>query len=223
MSGGYAMLMVVTTPLPCYYREIGIDSRNSTLVAPVTPASGSPLVHISVDEEFDEMFELAPVESAASEAIARELVKGPNEATISITNDAELQRLNLQFRGADKPTDMLSFGSEDAHNGTVPTSDPEFISGPDESPSLGEVIISFDQAKRQADIAGRPVEHELALLATHGILHLLGFDHADAVTERDMFARTDRILEAVLGADAMPIMPVMDSLDDIAAAEKVGG
>jgi probable rRNA maturation factor len=217
------MVMVVTTPLPCYYRVIVIDSRHSTLVAPVTPASGSPLVHISVDEEFDEMFELAPVKSAATEAILHELVEGPSEATVSITSDEELQRLNFQFRGADKPTDVLSFGSEDASNGTVPVSDPDFVSGPDESPSLGEVIISFDQAKIQADIADRPVEHELALLATHGVLHLLGFDHADADTERDMFGRTDRILEAVLGADAMPIMPVMDSLDDIAAAAKVGG
>jgi probable rRNA maturation factor len=217
------MVMVVTTPLPCYYREIVIDSRNSTLVAPVTPASGSPLVHISVDEEFDEMFELAPVKSAATEAIRRELVEGPGEATVSITNDAELQRLNLQFRGTDQPTDVLSFGSEDASNGTVPISDGDFVSGPDESPSLGEVIISFDQAKLQADVAGRPVEHELALLATHGVLHLLGFDHTDADTERDMFSRTDQILEAVLGADAMPIMPVMDSMDDIPAATKVGG
>jgi hypothetical protein len=73
-------------------------------VAPVTHASDSPFVHISVDEEFDEMFELAPVESAAVEAIKRELVEGPSEATVSITNDAELQRLNSQFRGADKPT-----------------------------------------------------------------------------------------------------------------------
>jgi len=189
----------------------------------VTHASDSPFVHISVDEEFDEMFELAPVESAAVEAIKRELVEGPSEATVSITNDAELQRLNSQFRCADKPTDVLSFGSEDASNGSVPTSDPEFVSGPEEAPSLGEIIISFDQAKLQADVAGRPVEHELALLATHGILHLLGFDHAEPETERDMFARTDRILEAVLGADAMPIMPVMDSLDDIASTAKVGG
>ncbi len=189
----------------------------------MTPASGTPIVHISIDEEFEEMFEVARVESAATEAILRELVEGPNEATLSITNDEELRRLNLQFRGVDKPTDVLSFGSDEASNGTVPASDPEFVSGPDESPSLGEVIISFDQAKLQADVAGRPVEHELALLAAHGILHLLGFDHADADSQRVMFGRTDRILEAVLGADAMPIMPVMDSLDDIAAAPMVGG
>ncbi|NQW16132.1 MAG: rRNA maturation RNase YbeY [Chloroflexi bacterium] len=169
------------------------------------------------------MFDVAPVESAATESIARELVEGPNEVTISITSDEELRRLNLQFRGVDKPTDVLSFGSDDASNGTVPASDPDFVTGPDEMPSLGEIIISFDQAKLQADVAKRPVEHELALLATHGVLHLLGFDHADAETERDMFSRTDRILEAVLGPEAMPIMPVMDSLDDMAATAKVGG
>jgi probable rRNA maturation factor len=189
----------------------------------VTPASGSPIVHVSVDEEFDEMFDLAPVGLAATETILRELVEGPNEVAVSITNDMELQRLNLQFRGLDKPTDVLSFGSEEASNGTVPATDPAFVSGPDEAASLGEVIISFDQAKLQADVARRPIEHELALLATHGVLHLLGFDHADGDSQRAMFGRTDRILEAVLGADAMPIMPVMDSLDDISAAAKVGG
>lgn len=192
-------------------------------VTPVTHATDSPLVHISVDEEFDKMFELAPVESAAIEAIKRELIEGPNQANVSITNDEELQRLNLQFRATDKPTDVLSFGSEDASNGNVPSSDPNFVSSPEEAPSLGEVIISFNQAKLQANFAGRPVEHELALLATHGTLHLLGFDHAEPETERDMFARTDQILEAVLGTDAMPITPVMNSLDDTPSTARVGG
>ena len=85
----------------------------------MTPASGSPIVHVSVDEEFDEMFDLAPVGLAATETILRELVEGPNEAAVSITNDMELQRLNLQFRGLDKPTTRLQTSVPDDMRGRV--------------------------------------------------------------------------------------------------------
>jgi probable rRNA maturation factor len=135
-----------------------------------------------------------------------------------VTGDAELKRLNRDFRGLDRPTDVLSFGSADAIEGDVKEDDDGFVTPPDQTPTLGDVVISFDRAARQAETAGRPVEHELALLAAHGVLHLLGFDHANAADEAVMFGKTDEILTEVLGPDAMPVTPVMDALDDVAPA-----
>ena len=186
----------------------------------------TPVIDLSVDEPFEHRFDQAVVESAAAAAIRRELIRlgrtGPAHVSITVTDDSELQRLNRDFRGLDKPTDVLAFGSVDALDGDVNQAGDGFPTPPGQTPTLGDVIISFDQAARQAETAGRPVEHELALLATHGVLHLLGFDHANATDEAVMFGKTDEILAEVLGRDAMPVTPVMDALDDVSPAAGTG-
>ncbi len=178
----------------------------------------TPAVDLSVDEPFEHRFDQAVVESAGAAAIRRALKSGPAHVSIIVTDDAELQRLNRDFRGLDRATDVLSFGSANAFSGDVKDDGDGFVTPPGQTATLGDVIISFDRAARQAAIAGRPIEHELALLAAHGVLHLLGFDHANAVDEAAMFARTNEILTEVLGPDAMPVTPVMDTLDDVAPA-----
>ncbi|MBI4304901.1 MAG: rRNA maturation RNase YbeY [Chloroflexi bacterium] len=151
-----------------------------------------------VDERFQGLVAPETLVRVAELALRRERLSGPTRASITITDDEALQRLNREFRGEDKVTDVLSFGaSPNARDGKVDPSD--FPTGPGEVATLGDVIISYPQAERQAAAAGHPVGRELALLTIHGVLHLLGFDHADIDEERVMFKKQDAILEQVLG------------------------
>jgi probable rRNA maturation factor len=102
--------------------------------------------------------------------------------TCIVTEDAHLQQLNREFRGKDLPTDVLSFELTDAVH-------------PD-SPILGDVYISIDQARLQAREATWPLAHEITKLAVHGVLHLLGYDHRTDTEHRQMRAQEDRYLTA---------------------------
>lgn len=104
--------------------------------------------------------------------------------TILVTNDPELQQLNRDYRQEDKPTDVLSFA-----DGTI---------WPDGNRYLGDIAISIDSAERQATQAGHPVLAEMALLTIHGILHLLGHDHAEPDDKALMWQAQDEVL-ATLG------------------------
>lgn len=108
------------------------------------------------------------------------------ELTLVITGDEEVAALNLQYRGVDGPTDVLSFPAQD------PT--PGFVSAPEMAAYLGDILIALPFTKRQAAGLGRPLRDELRLLAVHGALHLLGYDHAEPEQEAAMWARQDAIL-----------------------------
>lgn len=114
------------------------------------------------------------------------------ELTLVIADDALLQQLNRDYRGIDAPTDVLSFASHDEGEGA-----PIFVTAPEALNYLGDVIISFPTAQRQADAAGHSVSDELSLLAVHGVLHLLGYDHASPEEEADMWARQAQILASL--------------------------
>lgn len=103
------------------------------------------------------------------------------DMSVAITTDDEIQILNLQYRKIDRPTDVLSFESEEV--------DPE--SG---IRYLGDIIISYQRAQQQAEIAGHSTINELSLLLVHGILHLLGFDHDTSERRSTMWELQDRIL-----------------------------
>jgi probable rRNA maturation factor len=115
------------------------------------------------------------------------------ECAIRLTNDAELQALNKQFRGIDAPTDVLSFGTEMlrdgrlVHKGKLP--EPFY---------LGDIAISVDRCVAQAAQFGHDVTDEMALLVIHGMLHLLGYDHHCAASKRRMWQAQDRAF-ALLG------------------------
>ena len=101
-----------------------------------------------------------------------------------LCDDAFIQQLNAQYRGLDRPTDVLSFGQED---------------GEDEGPGprvLGDIVISLPTARRQAERAGWPVGNEVTLLAIHGLLHLLGHDDETDEGAREMQAKTLETLAA---------------------------
>jgi len=95
-----------------------------------------------------------------------------------IANDAELRRLNREFRGKDYATDVLSFPSE------MPLG------------FLGDIAISYDQAKQQASEHGHPTGTEVEILMLHGVLHLLGMDHE---TDRGQMAREENRWRGAFG------------------------
>jgi probable rRNA maturation factor len=116
--------------------------------------------------------------------------------SIVITDDETVQALNRAYRGLDEPTDVLSFGLgglakplEDA-----PTED--FVLPAGAPLDIGEVVIAYPYASRQARAMGRPVRDEIALLVVHGVLHLLGYDHLAPAEEARMQARERAVLSA---------------------------
>src|SRR6187402_3307843 len=102
---------------------------------------------------------------------------GHAELSVLLTNDAEIHALNLLHRQKDKPTDVLSFPLDEG-GGADGT-----ISG---TRVLGDVVISLDTAARQARGRNRELLPEVRFLLAHGLLHLLGYDHADPLQKREM-------------------------------------
>ena len=99
-----------------------------------------------------------------------------SEVSVLLTDDAEIQRLNKQYRGIDSPTDVLAFAMREGIDAEI---NPHL---------LGDIVISIQTAQRQAVDVGHSLDMELALLAVHGTLHLLGYDHeidSEALVMRD--------------------------------------
>ena len=126
--------------------------------------------------------------------------------SLVIADDKTVRLLNSEYRGLDKTTDVLSFAFDNEGeyygDGVAPSEwsvDEDFVLPPGESAGLGEVIVSYPQAVRQAEEAGHSVQQELARLITHGILHLMGHDHMNDEDECEMSARERRVMERIGG------------------------
>lgn len=127
------------------------------------------------------------LERMASHALAVEEVTRPAELSVVITGDAAIRELNRTYRDTDAATDVLSFSQAEGEAFAVPDG---------ETPHLGDVIISLETARQQAEEHGLALQDEMAHLLVHGILHLLGYDHEDPDDERVMRAHEDAILGA---------------------------
>jgi len=147
--------------------------------------SQSHAIFVTIDEPF-----LASVDATWVERVARGVLQAeavpPAELGVLVTDDARVRDLNREYAGEDEATDVLSFSLTEGE---------EFAS-PDGILRLGEVILSFPTAERQAREVGRSTEAEIAQLLVHGILHLLGYDHAEPEKERQMRAREQELLAA---------------------------
>jgi len=131
------------------------------------------------------------LETAVAATLRHAQVAPPAALTLLLTDDAQIQQLNRDFRGEDKPTDVLSFPA----GATLP--------GMGEAVAyLGDIAISAPYAQRQAQAAGHPLTAELQLLAIHGVLHLLGYDHGEPEEKADMWAAQTAVL-AALGLQAI--------------------
>ena len=142
-------------------------------------------IEVQVDETFTAQVSTERLVQLAAAVLAREGQPEGAGLTLVIVDDAQIQALNRDYRQQDRPTDVLSF----------PTHEGEECPGPEEAALyLGDVIISYPTASAQAQEAGHAVEDELALLAVHGCLHLVGYDHATDDERARMWAVQDEIL-----------------------------
>lgn len=149
------------------------------------------LLESELEEKFDDQPLLERVITAALEA---EGVKTPCEVDVLITDDAGIHQINLEQRGIDRPTDVLSFPMFNYVPGCPPVDDADADPATGLTP-LGDMVISLERAREQAQEYGHPVERELSYLAVHSVLHLLGYDHVD---EGEQKARMRQREEAIL-------------------------
>jgi probable rRNA maturation factor len=138
------------------------------------------VIHIETNPSLQT--DLAPeaLERAALVVLAHQSTDA--DLTIVLTDDAQLQGLNRDYLGIDAPTDVLSFPASE----TDPETDRRY---------LGDILISLPRAEEQAHAAGHSLEAEAQLLAVHGTLHLLGYDHAGAAEKARMWKAQAEILE----------------------------
>ena len=136
---------------------------------------------IFVEYESGQAFPADVLERAARAAL--DLSGAPDaDLTIVLVDEARIQGLNRDFLDHDAPTDVLSFPADE--------SDPETGRR-----YLGDVVISFERASGQARERGHAIQAEMQLLVVHGVLHLLGHDHADAGEKERMWAAQAEALE----------------------------
>ena len=146
-----------------------------------------PKTMIRADKAYRRQIDPRRLREAARKTLAHESAPSRAELTLVITGDDEIRDLNRRYRGVDAPTDVLSFADAGTDRRLV------------ESVYLGDVIISYPRAEAQAASAGHSVTAELLLLVVHGVLHLLGHDHADRAEKRKMWAAQKEILNELRG------------------------
>jgi probable rRNA maturation factor len=149
-------------------------------------------IHTQIAPRYVDLIKPARLKQAANAALDRQRAADRVELTIVIAGGAQLRQLNRQFRHIDAPTDVLSFNAED------------------ETAYLGDVIISYPQAKAQAKVGGHPIEAELQLLVVHGVLHLLGHDHDTPVKKAQMWRAQTAALRSIRAAITEPMEDEME-------------
>ena len=142
--------------------------------------------------------DIALVMKAALAGLDSEQFDGPDRITVMITSDERIRELNRDFKGEDEITDVLSFNVDANMDGDEDWPD----AGESEEVSadrLGDIAISLPQVIRQAAENDKSPDRELAMLTIHGVLHLLGYDHAELDEEKVMFGKTDVVLAKIFG------------------------
>jgi probable rRNA maturation factor len=136
------------------------------------------MIHIESEIPFPQDL----LERAANAALEHESRSLDSELSIILTDDARLHELNLNYLGVDAPTDVLSFPASE----TDPETGARYI---------GDILISIPYAAKSAEKAGHPLESEVQLLVVHGVLHLIGHDHAEAEEKARMWQAQAEILK----------------------------
>ena len=163
-------------------------------------------VKVRVIDEFDGRVSAQWLIQTAEATLALDSQAPGSSLSVVIADDLVVRDLNKRHRGLDENTDVLAFsfthqGEYYGVRGTSPSpaDEVEFVLPPGQHDSLGEVIISYPQAQRQAVLSAHPVEVELAVLLAHGVLHLLGHDHQEPEEQAAMKKVEARVLAWVRG------------------------
>ena len=162
-------------------------------------------IDVQIFDEFVGLIQPDWVQSIVAAVLESESDARGRHVGAVIADDEVVRELNRLHRGLDENTDVLAFsfthggqyyGDEERGDlgGGVEFALPPTVVA---AASLGEVIVSYPQARRQADDAGRPVERELAVLLVHGVLHLLGYDHEAREDEARMNAAQANAMESI--------------------------
>lgn len=117
------------------------------------------------------------------------------EMSVTLTDNEHIHEINKKYRGVDKPTDVISFAIEEDDPDEVPIilpEDEEF----DIPKNIGDIMVSMDKVKEQAEYLGHSEDRELGFLVVHGFLHLNGYDHMKEEDEKEMFGLQREILDS---------------------------
>lgn len=145
-------------------------------------------IHVAVEGNYP--VESEPISRAAQQALVIVQATPPGALTITITSAERVHELNRQYAGIDSTTDVLSFGAEGE----------SYKVEPGEPPYLGDVVIAYPVAEKQAQEAHLTTLNEIQLLAIHGTLHLLGYDHDTPERQAEMWAYQSAAMDAVRSA-----------------------
>lgn len=138
---------------------------------------------------------LGPAQYSAYEEVFNDLMKKTLSflsikdnyiVDVTIIDNQEIHKINKEYRGVDRPTDVISFAFFDDENESL-------VKG-DAPKSLGQILISYQKAEEQAKEYGHSLNREMSFLFVHGLLHLLGYDHMNEKDEKEMFKLQDDIL-----------------------------
>jgi probable rRNA maturation factor len=133
--------------------------------------------------------ETSLVQNILNFAAKEEEVEDNSEVSVTFVTNERIQEINREYRHKDQPTDVISFALEELGEDEV-----EIVGG--QIPRvLGDIIISIERAKEQAEEYNHSFSRELGFLALHGFLHLLGYDHMEEMDEKKMFQRQKDILD----------------------------
>lgn len=116
-------------------------------------------------------------------------LSGDIDCSLTFVGNARIQEINREYRGIDRPTDVISFALEEMADDEVPIMPEE-----GEPRVLGDIIVSIEKAREQAVTYEHSFERELGFLVVHGLLHLLGYDHTTESEEMEMFGLQEEIL-----------------------------
>lgn len=144
------------------------------------------------DVEVDEKLE-SLTEKVVEKVLEYEEWEDEVEVSVSFVDNEEMRSLNREYRGIDSTTDVLSFPMMEFSDEEFEEDeeDAEYI---EEELPLGDIVISMEKAKEQAQEYGHSFEREFAFLLVHGMLHLLGYDHENEEDEKTMFEKQENIL-----------------------------
>ena len=139
---------------------------------------------VAIYNETDEEFTYSDIiEKVVNKAFEAEDIKKAS-CSIIIVDNTFIHKLNKEYRGIDRVTDVISFALEDDKSMVIP----------DDIRLLGDIYICLDKAKEQAKEYGHSLERELCFLAVHGVYHLLGYDHETEEDAKIMFKKQEEVL-----------------------------
>jgi len=148
-------------------------------------------INVLIDGEFEGCPAVGWLRGVAGQVLTAQGVSPSVELGLVIATQERVKQLNRSYLGRDEPTDVLAFSM--LSTGGVPP----FVAPPDGVLHLGEVIVSYPQAVKQAEEHGHSVKREIAILIIHGVLHLLGYEDETPELKLQMAAREEEILSYI--------------------------